>query len=210
MRPTLTAMENFDWIHLPNLEIRTGILGIAEVRDGPSSDPLIVRVAPGTYRPCLGLNRDEEQAVGAFRLVSEVALGGWRHRVSAADLERGGLAGRIATDLASVCCYDHEQLESLRASQGSDYTGWAESFYDTMDWPYGFSAFGGDTRSNVFYARGREEPGPFPISEVLRDGSPVGIEVIFDGVESAQVREGEELALRWISRGTEATQPVAP
>ncbi len=172
-------MENFDWTHLPNLEIRTGVLGIAEVRDGPSDDAFVVRVKPGTYRPCLGQMKDEEEGLAVVRLIHERALGGWGDRWTVVAMERGGVAGWISTNLASVCAFDHEVYEDVRTDPTSDFEVWKREFYDKMDPIYGFRSMGEDSRLNIFHARGIENGGHYPISEIFHNGSPVGIEIAF-------------------------------
>ena len=48
-----------------------------------------------------------------------------------------------------------------------------------MDWPHGFDSFGGDHRVPLFYAQGSSGGGHYPVCEVLADGDPVGVEIIF-------------------------------
>ena len=201
-------MDTFDWIQLPNLEIRTGNLGISEVRDGPSAHVLSVDVAPGTYRPCLGLSKSENPSVGAFRLVCEKALGGWRRRVPATEVGRGGVGGWVSTDLASIGVFDQALFDSLRFGDPTGYAEWAGTFYDAMDWPHGTNAFGGDSRATVFYVRGDNELGPFPVSELILDGEPVGIEVLFDAKEIEAVDESTELQMIWVG-GTASDRVTA-
>lgn len=174
-------MEALDWLHLPNLEVPTGVLGVAEMRDGPGNEVIVVEVQPGTYRPCVGTEPEGEAAgaIASFCAVHESVLGGWRERAGIAALERGGVVGWLSTDIATAGFFDHLLLASLVESDLGAYEEWCREFFGTMSFPHGMNHFGGDGRVPVVYVQSAEEAGHFPVVELLREGEPVGLEVAF-------------------------------
>lgn len=183
-------MGALEWIQLPNLEIGTGVLGVAEMRNGPGEQILVVKLASGSFRPCLGISPldESEGAISAFRVVHESALGGWRTRRTPEDLKQGGVIGWVSTDVATAGVFDYLLLAEFSSKDPEGFEAWRAGFYAAMDWPHGFDSFGGDHRVPLFYAQGLAGGGHFPVSELLADGEPVGVEVTFaprliDGID---------------------------
>ena len=172
-------MDGLEWIDLPNIELPTGVIGIAEVRDGPSDDMFVVRLEGGIYRPCLGLTQGRDDEIGALRVVDERALGGWTVRTEPGDLVRGGVIGWMSTSLAMAGVFDYELLHRMTVEDRDGYGEWKAGFFDGMSRPYGCTAFGGDNRATVFYAHGPIGNGHHAVSEILKGDEPVGVEVAF-------------------------------
>ncbi|MGI9627421.1 MAG: hypothetical protein ACR2QM_11345 [Longimicrobiales bacterium] len=193
----LFNMGVLEWTQLPNLEVPTGILGVAEVRNGPGSEILVVRLPEGTFRPCLGINPQDETpgAISAVRVIHESALGGWTSRRTPADVERGGVIGWLSTDLATAGIFDYLTMEDLASGDAEGFDAWREDFYASMDWPNGFASFGGDSRVSLFYAQGSAAAGRLLVSELLVEGEAVGVEVAFAPTLMERVDERQDLVI---------------
>lgn len=170
------------WLYLPNLEVPTGALAVGEVRDGPGDAVTVVRLQPGNYRPCIGSERTGPTAgvTAMVRVLHESVFGGWRRdRMGPEDVEWGGVVGWVTTNLAAVGFFDHELLAGLVARDPDGFEDWRASFFDRIQFPYGFTQFGGDGRAPVLYVVGAGGGGRFPICELLLGGRPVGLELAF-------------------------------
>ncbi len=174
-------MEALDWLHLPNLEVRSGILGVAEIRDGPSGELIVVELEPGSYRPCVGTDPEGRVpgAIASFCAVHESVLGGWRERRGIAAVRRGGVVGWVSTDIATAGFFDHDVLAELAARDAEVFEQWCAGFFASMSYPHGFGHFGGDGRAPVVYVQSSAGAGHYPVVEILGDDGPVGLEVAF-------------------------------
>ena len=174
-------MEALDWLYLANLEVPSGALGVAEMRDGPAADVILVRLKPGFYRPCVGSDPEGEApgAIASFRALHESALGGWRGRRGPNDVERGGVLGWVSTDVATAGFFDYELLSTFAGRDADAFEAWRAGFFARMQFPHGFCHYGGDGRVPLVYVQSSEGGGHFPVSELILDGEPVGLEVAF-------------------------------
>ena len=176
-------MEAMHWLYLPNLEIPTGSLAVAEMRDGPGDGVTVVRLPAGNYRPCIGSERtgDAAGAMAMVRVLHESVFGGWSgDRKGPEGVEWGGVVGWVTTNVAAAGFFDHELLAGLVERDPEGFDAWRQDFFATMQYPHGFVQFGGDGRARVLYVV-REEGGGghFPVCELLLDGKPVGLELAF-------------------------------
>lgn len=171
-----------DWLYLPNLEVPTGSLAVAEMRDGPGENVILVRLAPGNYRPCVGSERTPDPAgvTALVRILHESVFGGWRDdRRGPEQVEWGGVVGWVTTNVAAVGFFDHDLLVRLAGRDPAGFEAWRRAFFASMQFPHGFAHFGGDGRAPLLYVLSSEGAGHFPVCELLLDGEPVGLEVAF-------------------------------